>query len=231
MLGAFTAALLLFGCGASKVEVPLDEDEDGILDEEEEALGCDPNDPDTDDDGWLDGEEVNGNTDPTNPSDHPYTGGWPIDDCRHDLPAAGTGNEVGAVAADFALTDQFGDTLRLHDFCGKAIIVDASAMWCTTCQDAAPGLQQLYTTYKDRGFIVITLLGEDMEGATPDQDELNQWADDYGLRYPVVADKNSSVTARYLEGAPPGMMLLSPGAVLEDLDGGYVAADVEAVLP
>ncbi len=45
---------------------PVDTDEDGLTDEEEEALGTDPNLADTDGDGLSDFEEAEGPTDPTN---------------------------------------------------------------------------------------------------------------------------------------------------------------------
>jgi hypothetical protein len=46
----------------------IDTDDDGLTDEEEIAIGTDPNDGDTDDDGLSDGEEVDTwGTDPTNP--------------------------------------------------------------------------------------------------------------------------------------------------------------------
>ncbi|MEN0061126.1 MAG: hypothetical protein AAGA48_03195 [Myxococcota bacterium] len=104
-----------------------DEDGDGLLRSEEEAFGSDPAVADTDGDGFNDGEEVAGNTDPTNADDRPYLGGWAIGDCRNDL--TGTGSTVGSVAFDFELRDQFGDTLRLHDFCDRAVMLVAAAFW------------------------------------------------------------------------------------------------------
>ncbi|MFZ9888012.1 MAG: MYXO-CTERM sorting domain-containing protein [Myxococcota bacterium] len=47
---------------------PVDTDDDGLFDDEEEDLGTDPNDPDSDDDGLLDGTEVRGDN-PTDPLD------------------------------------------------------------------------------------------------------------------------------------------------------------------
>ena len=64
----------------------------------------------------------------------------------------------------------------------------------------APGLDALYDRYKDDGFIVITLLGENIAGQTPSQQELKQWADDFGVDHPVVADANFDVTTRFVDG-------------------------------
>lgn len=105
----------------------LDDDGDGLSNAEERALGSDPDAADSDGDGWDDGEEVGGNTDPTDDADHPYTGGWAIGACRHDL--VSTGTAIGDVAPDFALVDQFGDTLHLHDFCDREVLLVSAAFW------------------------------------------------------------------------------------------------------
>jgi cytochrome oxidase Cu insertion factor (SCO1/SenC/PrrC family) len=57
----------------------------------------------------------------------PYEGGWPVGACRDDLSA--TGNAVGQVANDFALPDQFGDTVHLHDFCDRVVWLVFAAFW------------------------------------------------------------------------------------------------------
>jgi hypothetical protein len=105
----------------------VDSDGDGLTDAEEEELGTDPDVADTDGDGWDDGEEVAGNTDPTRRQDHPYTGGWAIGACRHDI--ASTGNRVGQIADDFALTDQHNEKVRLHDFCDREVLLVSAAFW------------------------------------------------------------------------------------------------------
>ena len=104
-----------------------DDDDDGLTNSEEEKLGTDPNNEDSDGDGWNDGDEVNGNTDPLDKSDHPYTGGWAIGDCHDEV--ISTGNEVGQIADDFSLNDQFGDTIRLHSFCDRSVLLVAAAFW------------------------------------------------------------------------------------------------------
>lgn len=121
--------LLLGACETPTVDIPFDNDGDGIMPDEEASLGTDPNSPDSDGDGYGDGEELDLYTDPADASDRPYVGGWPIDSCRHDYPEGGTGVEVGDIAPNFELTDQYGDTVRLHDFCAHAVIIELAAYW------------------------------------------------------------------------------------------------------
>ena len=62
------------------------------------------------------------------PSEEPiasYTGGYNVNPCS----AATTGYGVGQVAGDFALMDQYGETLHLSDFCGNAVVLVSAAFW------------------------------------------------------------------------------------------------------
>jgi hypothetical protein len=104
-----------------------DSDGDGLTDVEEERLGTDPSEADTDGDGTDDGAEVEGNTDPTDADDKPYAGGWPKDSCRWDV--EGEGWSEGDVAMDFQLMDQYGEDVRLHDFCEHVVYIVFAAMW------------------------------------------------------------------------------------------------------
>lgn len=119
------SALPFVGC--AEVYIDVDPDQDGLSDADEAMLGSDPAVPDSDGDGYLDGDEVHQNTNPADANDHPYTGGWPIDACRSDLQETGTA--VGDVAANFAWPDQFGDTVRLWDFCNRVVWVVFGAPW------------------------------------------------------------------------------------------------------
>ena len=142
---AFTAlGLLLAACGSA------DPDGDGLTNAEEAELGTDPNnadtdgdglddytevnetgtDPtvaDTDGDGYDDGDEWEDNTDPLDDVDHPYAGGWPIGACRDGVQP--TGDEEGDIANDWSLPDQFGEQVRLHSFCDRAVLLVAAAFW------------------------------------------------------------------------------------------------------
>ena len=222
----------LAGCTLPEVDMPFDGDGDGLLSDAEEEMGTDPENADSDEDGFVDGEEVSNSTDPLNPSEHPYTGGWPMDSCRLDMDAAGTGIAVGDVAPSFSLTDQYGEAVSLHDFCGKAVIVESSAIWCPSCQAAAPELAAMYEEYKDRGLMVITLLGENNEGAAPTTEELMLWAETYGSTHPVVADPNWAYSSNFITGSIPSETVVSPGAFIEMINQyGLTASDVEAYLP
>jgi peroxiredoxin len=189
-----------------------DADGDGLTFLEEREVGTDPGDPDSDGDGWDDAIEVDGNTDPTKRKDHPYQGGWAMGACRHDV--APTGNDVGDVAEDFELEDQFGENLHLHDFCDREVLLVSAAFWWSSCQAEAPNLEGWFKKFEDKGFIVITLLGQNLAGGTPTKQELGEWADTFGLTHPVVADPGWGVTGRFVDGTTinlPAMHQMAAG--------------------
>lgn len=131
MLGiVFLAATFVVACGTPAdvvLELTHDQDGDGLDDQEEIKLGTDPAAKDSDNDGYLDGAEVASYTDPTDAEDHPYIGNWPIDACRNSV--VQTGNAEGQITPNFNLPNQHEETVKLHDFCGKVVLLVAAAFW------------------------------------------------------------------------------------------------------
>ena len=104
-----------------------DTDADGLGDGAEADAGTDALVADTDGDGWNDGDEVTDYSDPLDATNHPYTGGWSKGACRHSISATGT--EVGDIAPDFTLTDANGESVHLHDFCDRVVLLDFTEFW------------------------------------------------------------------------------------------------------
>ncbi|MDF4204971.1 Ig-like domain-containing protein [Maribacter sp. SA7] len=95
--------------GTGAVTVSVDTDNDGINDNEEVALGTDPNNPDTDGDGINDGQEVNvDNTDPLD--DCSSVNGYPLADSDCDEDGLTTEEEV-ALGTDIDNPDSDNDGL------------------------------------------------------------------------------------------------------------------------
>jgi hypothetical protein len=211
--------------------VDLDSDGDGITDREEAELGTDPRSTDSDGDGWLDADELDSYTDPTDAADKPYQGGWPIGACRYDFEdAAPATPAVGQVAPNFVLNDQFGDAVRLHDFCEQTVLFVTGAEWCGPCQQYRSEMAAFMDAYGDRGFFVVDLLGEDAGGGEPSTDTLVNWSQ--GHDYVVMADPGWAVSyTGYVSGGIPAMSLLGPGLEVVILNGYPQASDIEALLP
>ena len=100
-------------------------------------------------------------------------------------------------------------------------------------------MESWYQQYKDKGFTVITLMGENNNVQTPTPSELMQWANQYGITHPVVVDPNFNETSQYLFADPsfngsfylPNMQLLAPGRVVTISNDWVTLSDIQQVLP
>lgn len=90
----------------------------------------------------------------------------------------------------------------------------------------AGGLQTLFETYQDDGFMVITALN----GGT--QEDAAAWAAEYGITHPVVADVSNAVYN--LAGEGPGYwpyrILIDRGMVIDTADSGMSDSEMEELL-
>ncbi len=67
------------------------------------------------------------------------------------LKAEHTRNE----AADFALEDANGQTLKLSDLRGKVVLLNFWATWCGPCKIEIPWFVEMEREFKDQGFAVL----------------------------------------------------------------------------
>ncbi len=124
---AFLPALGLVACATAEIDVPTDADHDGLMSDEEEAAGTDPNNDDSDGDGHADGAEVEAGFDPMDAEDHPYMGGYAVNRCDSEPEPSGDG--VGSIFKNFSLMDQYGEDVELYDFCGNYVYIEAGTFW------------------------------------------------------------------------------------------------------
>ena len=81
---------------------------------------------------------------------------------------------------------------------------------------------------------MITLLGETMSGGTPTQGDLADWANNFGINHPVVADTGFNVTFRFVQGYSvglPSMSLIEAGGEVLYANTWLGESQVQANLP
>jgi peroxiredoxin len=93
-------------------------------------------------------------------------------------------------AADFALGDLDGNTVRLSDYKGKVVLLNFWATWCSPCASEQPHLEKLYRSYKDRGFVVLAVSMDGPETIA----EVAPLVRSRGLTFPVLLDTETRVT-------------------------------------
>ncbi|MDR6224827.1 thiol-disulfide oxidoreductase ResA [Desmospora profundinema] len=132
------------------------------------------------------------------------------------------GTTVGEQAPDFELQTLDGDTLKLSDLEGKAVLVNFWATWCKPCRDEMPAIQSVYNRYKDQDFVVVGVnIAE-----TPVS--VKAFARQLELDFPIVLDRNREVTRLYNIGPIPSSVLLDKdGKVVRKHDGQMVEGQIE----
>ncbi|MCA9491085.1 MAG: redoxin domain-containing protein [Myxococcales bacterium] len=160
-----------------------------------------------------------------------YTCGWPKAD-----PPAYTGDytaRIGGTLPDGVFDDVCKEPVRLHDFAGRYLIVEISAMDCPPCQAAASEETAFVESMKAEGIEVevITLLAPSLSdtAGTPTKPQLKQWIDQYDLHSPVLADRvwGLAVVAPAVGDGfgYPSMMVVSPDLEILDTSVGFGGYD------
>jgi cytochrome c biogenesis protein CcmG/thiol:disulfide interchange protein DsbE len=132
--------------------------------------------------------------------------------------------QVGFAAPDFTLETQDGRTIRLADLRGQAVLINFWATWCPPCQAEMPAIQQVYERYRDQGFIVLAV--DQQEGDT----QVGAFADEKELTFPILLDRDGSVSARYQVKALPSTFFVDRAGVVQNvtLGGPMTAAFIES---
>lgn len=113
-----------------------------------------------------------------------------------------------------------GQMVSLEGLRGRPVLLNFWASWCTSCDDEAPVLEQIWQTYRDRGLLV---LGVDVRDLSADA---RAFDDDYGLTYPSVRDGDAS-TERDFEtvGVPESFLIDRQGRIVAKLTGPILSPD------
>ncbi len=174
---------------------------------------------------------------PNGPDDgswEPPANGWPMAEPPAGL--AGEGFDEGEVPPDFRLVDQHGDEVSLWQFWGQVVLLDVSTMWCAPCRDIAAHAQETQDDYGADGFVYLTVLQQNVEGGPPTGEDLESWADVFGISgAPVLADGDASATGGAVRlGQFPAVLVLDRALVVAErvnpVDDPTIRAAIEEAL-
>nr|WP_321406853.1 TlpA disulfide reductase family protein [uncultured Carboxylicivirga sp.] len=70
-------------------------------------------------------------------------------------------NNSGTKAIEISMTDPNGRIVSLSDLKGKYVLLDFWASWCKPCRESFTDLKKIYAKYKDNGFEVYSVSGDD----------------------------------------------------------------------
>lgn len=128
--------------------------------------------------------------------------------------------QAGFLAPDFELKSLTGETVKLADLRGQAVLVNLWATWCPPCREEMPALEKMYNEYSDQGFIV---LGVNMT-RQDDAQAVGPFVEKYRITFPILLDENGNMGNAYqMKSLPSSYFVNRDGVITEVVIGGPMA--------
>jgi hypothetical protein len=156
---------------------------------------------------------------------------WGTDNCG--TPGAPGSPWSGPIALDWRLEDPFGRDVRLHQFCGRVILLESIRSDVSDLESRLLQLEEFRAEFASWELAVVVLIAT-ADGSEPERETLARMTLELDLSFPLLADPGWLVTSRYAEPTSydRSIQLYSPGLALEatgllDVD----VSDIDALLP
>ncbi len=137
---------------------------------------------------------------------------------------------VGEPVPDFQLDTPHGDTLRLSDYRGQAVVLNFWATWCAPCRAEMPELQAVHDQYAASG--ALTVIGVD-ELEPPEA--VIAFTEELDLTFPMALDRDGELAQVFGLIGLPGTFFIDADGILRDrvlgqLHGDLLTDGVAAIL-
>jgi peroxiredoxin len=131
------------------------------------------------------------------------------------ISAGSQATAVGGSAPDFTLKSNSGKNIKLNEYRGDVVMINFWASWCGPCRQEMPALEQLYSKYKDLGFVILGVnIDEDSSKAVSMLSKIP-------VSFPVLFDNTKKVSNLYGVSAMPTTFLLDRDGNLRYLHKAY----------
>jgi peroxiredoxin len=131
------------------------------------------------------------------------------------LSAGSQATAVGGSAPDFTLKSKSGKNIKLNEYRGDVVMINFWASWCGPCRQEMPALEQLYSKYKDLGFVILGVnIDEDSNKAVNLLSKIP-------VSFPILFDNAKKVSDLYGVSAMPTTFLLDRDGNLRYLHKAY----------
>ena len=129
------------------------------------------------------------------------------------------------------LLDLDGNPVRLEDLRGKLVWLNFWATWCPPCQAETPVLREMDERYRDQGLAIVGIAVQETT-----VDNVRDYADRYGLGYPIAFDASADIFDLYRVYALPTQFFIGPDGVVRKVVNGPMTSEaargwVETWLP
>lgn len=140
--------------------------------------------------------------------------------------------QQGFLAPDFELKTLSGDTMKLSNLRGQAVLVNLWATWCPPCRAEMQTIESMYNEYKDQGFTVLAVNMTYQDNLL----DVAPFMEEQGLTFPILLDETGELGTVYqLKSLPSSYFINREGIIHEVVIGGPMAeallrTRIEAIL-
>jgi cytochrome c biogenesis protein CcmG/thiol:disulfide interchange protein DsbE len=127
--------------------------------------------------------------------------------------------QPGDPAPEFTLNTFDSSQIALQDLRGQVVVLYFWASWAAPCRREAPGLEELWQSYKDRGVKLIGIPFQDAENASLD------FLREFGITYPNGADPIGRIRSAYGVTQVPELFIVDPDGQVVWTRAGEFSAD------
>lgn len=125
--------------------------------------------------------------------------------------------QQGFIAPDFALKTLQGETVKLSDLRGQAVLVNLWATWCPPCREEMQTIETVYQEYKGQEFTVLAVNMTYQDDASA----IAPFIDKQRLTFPILLDETSAAATAYqLRSLPSSYFIRRDGIINEVVIGG-----------
>jgi thiol-disulfide isomerase/thioredoxin len=130
---------------------------------------------------------------------------------------------MGSAFGDFALVDIHGKTVRLSDYKGQVVLVNAWATWCPPCKAEMPLLNQYYQVHAGQGFVLLAV------NAGDSLDQAAAFAGQNHLAFPVLLDPGTKLLDQMaIHDFPTSILIGKDGTVKAIHIGMFTSESIES---
>jgi peroxiredoxin len=142
---------------------------------------------------------------------------------------------AGTEAPGLTVTTLDGDTVRLSDYAGKALLINIWATWCAPCREEMPSMQRLYDSVKSRGGAEdFEILAVSVDATLGQRDaagllggDLPAFAEEDGLTFPILHDPEGAIRYTYQMTAVPESSVIGRDGLIHKKVAGATEWDNE----
>ena len=116
--------------------------------------------------------------------------------------------EVNFAAPELSLQNIDGKNESLADYQENVVLVNNWATWCPPCKAEMPTLSAYYNEHESEGFTIIAIeAGDAAEGVA-------QFAESYGLKFPVWLDPEGAALRAFGNGTLPNSYVIDRSGIV-----------------